>query len=131
MPDKSLDRFIYTQKVSKWRNCLLFLCFLILFSCFGICASAGTRNRDTYEKNSSIVKNTEDQADQAANSDIKNVSRDEEQPEEKTTEAQPFCVYFIDVGQGDSSLIQCGDHFMLIDGGNRRRSDLIYSFLKH
>ena len=65
MPDKSLDRFIYTQKVSKWRNYLLFLCFLILFSCFGICASAKTRNRDTYEKNSSIVKNTEDQADQA------------------------------------------------------------------
>ena len=130
MPDKSLDRFTNAQKVSIWRNYLLFLCFLILFSCFGICTSAGTRNQDTYEKNSSIVKNTEDQADRAANSDIKNVSRDEEQPEEKTTETQPFCVYFIDVGQGDSSLIQCGDHFMLIDGGNRRRSDLIYSFLK-
>ena len=87
MPDKSLDRFIYTQKASKWRNYLLFLCFLILFSCFGICASAQTRNRDTNEKSSSVVKNIEDRA---ADSGNKNASREEEHPEGKKTETQPF-----------------------------------------
>ena len=39
-------------------------------------------------------------------------------------------VSFIDVGQADSALVQCGDGAMLIDGGNREDSDLIYTFLK-
>lgn len=44
---------------------------------------------------------------------------------------QQFIVYFIDVGQGDASLIVCDGHSMLIDGGRSRQSDRIYSFLKN
>ncbi|MDO5133797.1 MAG: ComEC/Rec2 family competence protein, partial [Eubacteriales bacterium] len=43
---------------------------------------------------------------------------------------QQFIVYFIDVGQGDSSLILCDGHAMLIDGGQSRQSDKIFTFLK-
>ena len=39
-------------------------------------------------------------------------------------------VWFIDVGQADSTLIVCGGETMLIDGGNISDSSLIYSFLK-
>ena len=39
-------------------------------------------------------------------------------------------VHFIDVGQGDASLIVCDGEAMLIDGGPSDRSDLIYSYLK-
>ena len=39
-------------------------------------------------------------------------------------------VHFIDVGQGDASLIICEGEAMLIDGGPSDRSDLIYSYLK-
>ena len=39
-------------------------------------------------------------------------------------------IYYIDVGQADSTLIVCGDETMLIDGGNISDSSLIYSFLK-
>ena len=39
-------------------------------------------------------------------------------------------VYFIDVGQGDSVLIVCDGESMLIDGGGRSSSSLIYSFLE-
>jgi len=39
-------------------------------------------------------------------------------------------VYFIDVGQADSTLIVCDGETMLIDGGNAADSDLIYSFLR-
>ena len=40
-----------------------------------------------------------------------------------------FKVYFLNVGQGDSSLIVCDGHYMLIDGGPGSQSDTVYSFL--
>lgn len=39
-------------------------------------------------------------------------------------------VTFIDVGQGDSTLIKCDNHYMLIDGGDREYSDQLYSILE-
>ncbi len=39
-------------------------------------------------------------------------------------------VHFIDVGQADAALLQCGDDTMLIDGGNVSDSDLIIAYLK-
>ena len=41
-----------------------------------------------------------------------------------------FTVYFIDVGQADSILVECDGEYMLIDGGNVADSSLIYSFLE-
>lgn len=42
-----------------------------------------------------------------------------------------FAVHFIDVGQADAALVLCDDQAMLIDGGNREDSDLIYTYLKN
>ena len=42
-----------------------------------------------------------------------------------------FEVYYIDVGQADSTLIICDGETLLIDGGNVGDSDLIYTFLKN
>lgn len=42
----------------------------------------------------------------------------------------PFSVLFLDVGQGDSALIGCAGHWMLIDGGGRDSSQTIYTVLK-
>ncbi len=39
-------------------------------------------------------------------------------------------VDFIDVGQGDASLIVCNGEAMMIDGGSSDKSDLIYSYLE-
>lgn len=41
-----------------------------------------------------------------------------------------FSIQFIDVGQADCALVQCDGHYMLIDGGNREDSNLIYSVLE-
>ena len=45
---------------------------------------------------------------------------------DKTT----FSIHFIDVGQADAALVECDGHYMLIDGGNKADSNLIYSVLK-
>jgi beta-lactamase superfamily II metal-dependent hydrolase len=42
-----------------------------------------------------------------------------------------FSVHFIDVGQADAALVECDGHYMMIDGGNKADSSLIYSVLKN
>lgn len=44
--------------------------------------------------------------------------------------AQPFELHLLDVGQGQSVLIQADGHFMLIDGGGRFSSSFVVSYLK-
>ncbi len=39
-------------------------------------------------------------------------------------------VHFIDVGQADCALLECGGEFLLIDGGNRDDSRLVVSYLE-
>lgn len=46
-------------------------------------------------------------------------------PEDST-----FSIRFLDVGQADSTLIECDGHYMLIDGGNSSDSSKIYTILK-
>lgn len=68
------------------------------------------------------------------------VSPDEEVPlapkpnETKTPEKEElsgdFTIYFIDVGQADSALVECDGKYMLIDGGGKDSSQRLYSFLK-
>ena len=45
-------------------------------------------------------------------------------------EKKGLVVHFIDVDQGDSSLIICDGEAMLIDGGSSDKSELIYAYLK-
>ena len=42
----------------------------------------------------------------------------------------PFCVSFIDVGQGDCALISCKDVNILVDGGESDSSRFVLDFLK-
>ena len=39
-------------------------------------------------------------------------------------------VTFLDVGQADAIFVECDGHALLIDGGNKSDSQLLYSFLK-
>ncbi len=45
------------------------------------------------------------------------------------TENSTFEVIYLDVGQADATLVSCDGHYMLIDGGNKADSNLIYSVL--
>lgn len=41
-----------------------------------------------------------------------------------------FNIHFIDVGQGDSALVECDGRYMLIDGGNEAAGDKVYNVLE-
>lgn len=51
-------------------------------------------------------------------------------PNAATTEGT-LTVTFFDVGQADAALISCNGHHMLVDGGNKGDSDLMYIALKN
>lgn len=62
-------------------------------------------------------------------------SEQEENPAEPIIPSQPpedstFEVHFIDVGQGDCSLVICDSEAMLIDGGEASESSKVYAYLK-
>ena len=44
--------------------------------------------------------------------------------------AQSFSFHVLDVGQGESILVEADDHYMLIDGGGRESSSFVISYLK-
>lgn len=47
-----------------------------------------------------------------------------------TNTKSTFSIHFIDVGQADSALVECDGHYMLIDGGNKADSNVVYSVLQ-
>lgn len=52
-------------------------------------------------------------------------------PEPTIPEDSSFSVTYLDVGQADAALVECDGHYMLIDGGNKGDSSLIYTVLKN
>ena len=46
------------------------------------------------------------------------------------SETETLTVHFIDVGQADCALLECGGEYMLIDGGNREDSQLVIAYLE-
>lgn len=58
------------------------------------------------------------------------IATDDETADSPITENSYFKVHFIDVGQADAALVECDGHYMLIDGGNKADSNVIYSVLK-
>lgn len=78
-------------------------------------------NEETEEQKSSDRK-----VSQANVSAVKNVDT-------KQTVSDPiqsFSVTYLNVGQGNSALIECNDHYMLVDGGAAAASSTIYSVLE-
>lgn len=47
-----------------------------------------------------------------------------------TTKTDTMEVHFLDVGQGDSTFIKCGDHSMLIDTGDDSKGTAIQNYLQ-
>lgn len=53
------------------------------------------------------------------------------EPKSKIDVTGSLEVTFLDVGQGDCALLTCNGHNMLIDGGQPKKSDTVYTVLKN
>ena len=102
--------------MKKYLSILLFLC-MCLTSC-----TATNQATSTSEKSQSDT--TSGEAVQSGQEEKAAKAPDTSKPE-GTLE-----VHYIDVGQGDATLIKCGSHAMLIDGGNNNKGTTVQLYLK-
>ena len=73
---------------------------------------------------------SEPEPEPAPESELEPKLEPEPEPESEAVEST-FDIYYLDVGQGDASVILCDGKAMIIDGGSSSDSSLIYSFLKN
>lgn len=125
-----------SRKEKKRGGCLKYFLYLffamIIFSAFS--GSEDSKSSSKEETKTSVK--TETSGDISVTSSVMEKAGEEpkEEPVQNHNEEpvqDQFIVYFIDVGQGDASLITCDGHSMLIDGGHSKESDKIYTFLKN
>lgn len=82
-----------------------------------------------YENSSeAIIENTSEEMSLSEIDETKEIASEES--EEQPAEDSTFWIKYIDVGQGDSALVQCDGRYMLIDGGDNKQSSKIYTILK-
>ena len=98
------------KRFSRLFFAILFVAALILSSCTGSAAQTSQNS----------VSSVEIQL-----SETPSAAKPEKEKEETS-----FVVYYLDVGQGDSTVVGCDGEYMLIDGGKAESSSLLYSFLK-
>ena len=102
--------------MKKYLSILLILCM-----CLTAC-TATNQATSTSEKSQSDT--TSGEAVQSGQEEKAAKAPDTSKPE-GTVE-----VHYIDVGQGDATLIKCGSHAMLIDGGNNNKGTTVQLYLK-
>lgn len=102
--------------MKKYLSILLILCM-----CFTACT---TTNQATSTSEKSQSDTTSGEAVQSGQEEKAAKAPDTSKPE-GTLE-----VHYIDVGQGDATLIKCGSHAMLIDGGNNNKGTTVQLYLK-
>lgn len=102
--------------MKKYLSVLLILCM-----CLTACT---TTNQATSTSEKSQSDTTSGEAVQSGQEEKAAKAPDTSKPE-GTLE-----VHYIDVGQGDATLIKCGSHAMLIDGGNNNKGTTVQLYLK-
>lgn len=115
----------------------LLLVFAIILAC-GCSSSTTTENGSTTLSESTTQTTTKDTS--VTSTEQQTETTPEDTSETSTVEtsetsgsdddAKGLAVHFIDVDQGDASLVICDGEAMLIDGGSSDHSELIYAYLK-
>ena len=91
---------------------------LTMMMAFALTACSSSSSTETKQSNSQDVK---------SNATVENTSKKETQPSYTGGELK---VHFLDVGQGLSVLIQSEGQTLIYDGGDRKTSSFVVSYLK-
>ncbi len=124
------------MKTYHQRFLWLVVACLCAVSLFGGCVTdlpadtTGTTQAQTQPTETTVPETTG--PDTAAQQQPQDTAAPTQQEETQPTvpDNSSFNIHFIDVGQADAALVECDGHYMLIDGGNKADSNVIYSVLK-
>lgn len=114
-----------TKHTQNFIRTLLLTVSLLSFSALGGCSG---KEAETYMESAAdmAVSLAWDYAKEAVSGQLNNVPQP--QPEKSSGVLK---VHFIDVGQGDSILIQDGSHFMLVDAGENDQGRVVVDYLEN
>ena len=96
-------------------------------------SSTHSTSNTTETSNNSTGSTQESTLDTTENPTFEDTSTDEtiaDPDTPSTNTGSTFSIHYIDVGQADSALVECDGHYMLIDGGNKADSNVVYSVLQ-
>ena len=134
------------QKYKKLALLTLLLGLITGCMFLGGCTENTGNGSQSNRINSDTLQNTEDHMElvpgpmkaseqEKASETEQQKKAESESTEENDTEngktAGNLEVHFIDVGQGDATLIKCDGHYMLIDAGNNDKGTLVQNYLQH
>lgn len=88
-------------------------------------SDAKTESEDTAQTVSDVIQTTAKDEHKEDTQDT-----DKKQTTDDTSETSRMEVHFIDVGQGDATLIKCGGQYMLIDTGDDTKGTAIWNYLR-
>ena len=121
------------RRKKKKSGCLLIILVVIFLS---ILAPSDDKHENNNEISSSN-RTSNVQLETTVNSETITVSNRSQLPTAKPTvkvttppKGSTFKATFLDVGQADAAIIECDGRYMLIDGGGKESSSLIYSYLR-
>ena len=113
---------------------VVFMACLMLSGCRGEVSSAEKEPAISAEAAISAMASEPETASESEPADNPTIESADTTEPDSTAEAQPegssLWVRFLDVGQADAALVCCDGRYMLIDGGGREASSLIYTVLK-
>ncbi|MBE5882354.1 MAG: MBL fold metallo-hydrolase [Lachnospiraceae bacterium] len=117
-------KLMWTAKVSY-----IVLSCLFLVSCGSLMSVSSTE--EAKEEVQQETATTEEQTVAAQNSEDEAETKTDIEPEDREEEPiSEMQVHFIDVGQGDATLVIAGEHAMLIDAGDDSKGTKVQLYLK-
>lgn len=128
-------RLLAKRKKSRICLCMLFIP-LLLTSCGATNETLITSSDNEYEtintyESNEINNSIEQESIETVESEIDNIIEETiEPPEDEIVEFTELQVHFIDVGQGDSTLIICDSEAMLIDAGDNNQGTKVQNYLQ-
>lgn len=107
-----------------FRFIMIFLSVAMLVACSSSEDSVNTRGQN--QSSNMVGTSSLEKVDIPNDSDPEEIEQLENQMNDSTLE-----IHFLDVGQGDATLLLCDGEAMLVDGGTPENSNLIYTYLKN
>lgn len=108
----------------------LILAILVLIATFGVAGVSAYKKRTP--KRSTPLPSVSSLGNGGVTTYVPDDSQDKELSETHSTvpDDSYFAIHFFDVGEGDSTLVECDGQYMLVDGGNPGSSSFLYSYLE-
>lgn len=118
---------------------------LSLILCISLVGCSDTTDTNNLQPSSPPASSTNVQSTAPPSEEVSTPSEEAPTPPPATTEPSSentagtpmfpadstFSIHYIDVGQADAALVECDGHWMLIDGGNKEDSSVIYTVLRN